>query len=289
MSQKVHLLVIDGQYDFCNPQGKLYVKGAEEDCKRVGAMIKRLRTVWDDVYTTYDSHNYVHIAHPCFWRDSKGRHPDPFTILTLKQRDKDDYVIVKANPDGTPSDEVFTPTRASLLKRAISYIKQLQDNKRYLLCVWPPHCLIGTLGWTLMPELMEPLLEWESDFNKVEKITKGSNIYTEHYSAVKADVPDPSDPSTQLNAQFINSLMEADILAVCGWASSHCLANTMRDVVNTFQDDKYVGKIVLLTDGTSPVPGFEKLGDDFIREMTTDRRAAGKEPMKTSLCKDFLS
>lgn len=289
MAQKVHLLVIDGQYDFCNPHGKLYVKGADEDCKRVGDMIKRLRKVWDDIYTTYDSHNYVHIAHPCFWRDKKGKHPDPFTILVPKQIGKDEYVIVAANPDLTPGNEEYTTTRASLYQRGLNYVKQLAENKRYCLCIWPPHCLIGTLGWTLMPELMEPLLEWESDFNKVEKITKGSNLYTEHYSAVQADVPDPTDPSTQLNTTFVNSLVEADIVAVCGWASSHCLANTMRDVVKTFKDDSYVGKIVLLTDGTSPVPGFEKMGDDFIREMTTERRAAGKEPMKTALCKEFLS
>lgn len=289
MSKKVHLAIIDGQYDFCDPKGALPVAGAYEDCIRVGQMITRLKKAWDDITTTYDSHNYVHIAHPCFWKDKSGKPPAPFTTLVPKEVNKGEFVIVAANPDGTPTDVEFTTARTSLYRRAINYVLKLQENARYKLTIWPPHCLIGTPGWCLMPQIMTPLLDWESDFNKVEKVTKGSNLYTEHYSAVKADVPDPQDPSTQLNMGLIQSLQEADIVAVAGWASSHCLANTVRDIAANFADPAFVGKIVLLTDATSPVPGFEKFGESFLKEMTTDRRAAGLEPMKTSTTKEFLS
>lgn len=278
--KNVQLVIIDGQVDFCSPNGALYVKGADEDVRRVGAMIKRLRKVWDDIHTTYDSHNYVHVAHACYWKDKKGRHPDPFTILEAKE--------VAGKWVVATGDREFFTTRPSLQQRGIDYCKSLAAHGRYPLCIWPPHCLIGTPGWCLMPELMTPLLEWESDFNKVEKITKGSNLHVEHYSAVQADVPDPEDPSTLMNMSFINALLEADIVALTGWASSHCLANTVRDVVSTF-NDAAVGKLVLLTDGTSPVGGFEALATDFIKEMTVDRVKAGKTPMGVSTCKEFLS
>src|SRR6185503_10960043 len=133
MSKKVHLVIIDGQQDFCSPQGSLYVQGADEDVKRVGAMISRLRKVWDDISTTYDSHNYVHIAHPCYWKDNKGRHPDPFTQLVDKQVDKDEYIVVAANKDGTPSDHEFAPVRNSLYKRSLDYVQTLKKNGRYTL------------------------------------------------------------------------------------------------------------------------------------------------------------
>ena len=55
---------------------------------------------------------------------------------------------------------------------------------------------------------------------------------------------------------------------VAGEASSHCLANTVRDVAANFGDDSYVQRLVLLKDATSPVPGFEHFENDFLREMT---------------------
>ena len=131
-----------------------------------------------------------------------------------------------------------------------------------------------------MPDLFAALAEWEQRFAVVDYVTKGSNIWTEHYSAIQADVPDPADPSTQINTALIQTLMKADLVAVAGEAGSHCLANTVRDVANNFGDDRLVSKIVLLTDATSPVPGFEPFQDDFLREMT----ARG---MKLSTTTDF--
>jgi len=58
------------------------------------------------------------------------------------------------------------------------------------------------------------------------------------------------------------------MILVAGEAGSHCLANTVTDIVNNFVDPKYIQKIVLLTDATSPVPGFESAQDNFISEMT---------------------
>jgi nicotinamidase-related amidase len=134
-----------------------------------------------------------------------------------------------------------------------------------------------------MPELREALQQWEQQrFAMVDYVTKGSNPWTEHYSAVCADVPDPADPGTQINTRFIQTLAEADIVVIAGEAGSHCLANTVRDVADSFGDDATIKRLVLLEDATSPVPGFERLQAEFIREM----RGRG---MQVTTTRDFLA
>jgi len=169
-----------------------------------------------------------------------------------------------------------------MYRRALAYVQALAKHGRYPLCIWPPHCLIGSAGHAVMPDLFAALAEWEQRFAVVDYVTKGSNIWTEHYSAIQADVPDPADPSTQINTALIQTLMKADIVVVAGEAGSHCLANTVRDLANNFGDDSLVSKITLLTDATSPVPGFESFQDDFLREMTG-------RGMKLSTTTDFLA
>ncbi len=61
--------------------------------------------------------------------------------------------------------------------------------------------------------------------------------------------------------------MDVDLVVCAGWAGSHCLAFTLKDIADAFGDDKYIQKLVLLEDATSPVQGFEKQQEDFIKEM----------------------
>ncbi len=267
---KIQLLIIDPQQDFCNPNGSLYVKGAEHDMDRLALMLKRLGNKLDDIHVTMDSHHLFDIAHPIFWVDSGGKNPPPFTIIS---------------PDDVESGK-WTPSVPSHYKRALAYVRQLANNKRYLLCIWPVHCQIGSVGHTIMPNLLEALSDWERSPGMVDIVTKGSNPYTEHYSAVKAEVPDPEDPTTQLNTALIKTLQEADIIAIAGEASSHCVANTVRDIADSFGDDSYVAKMHFLKDASSYVAGLpndfgKTMEENFLRDMV----ARG---MKLTTTKDFL-
>jgi nicotinamidase-related amidase len=265
--KKVHLLIIDPQHDFCDKSGALFVQGADEDMTRLAAMVRRIGPKFDDIHVTLDCHHLVDVAHPLMWKDGRGNPPSPFTIITSAEIESGKW----------------TPMLPSLTRRMIAYTKDLENSGKYPLCIWPPHCLIGSVGNTVVPELFAALHEWEEkSFAVVNYVSKGSNIYTEHYSAVKAEVPDPTDPSTQVNTGLIKTLMEADVLAIAGEAGSHCLANTVRDIATEFGDDKYVAKMVLLTDATSPVPGFEHFQDAFVKEMTS-------RGMQLSNTTDFLA
>ena len=129
--------------------------------------------------------------------------------------------------------------------------------------------------------LYEELCDWEvKNFAAVNVLTKGSNFFVEHFSAVSAEVADPEDPGTLLNTNFISLLQNVDIIGIAGEALSHCVANTFRDVADNFGEEN-IKKLVLLTDCSSSVPGFEKLGEQFVKDMTI-------RGMKTSTSVDFL-
>ena len=80
--QKIHLLIIDPQNDFCSSDGALYVQGAEQDMQRLADFIDTYRSKLSGITVTLDSHKSFHIASPAFWIDSKtGTHPEVFTII----------------------------------------------------------------------------------------------------------------------------------------------------------------------------------------------------------------
>jgi nicotinamidase-related amidase len=253
MSKRIELLIIDPQVDFCDPKlGALYVPGAEHDMSRLAGMVRRLKSRLDDIHVTLDSHHFIHIAHPIFWKDTHGQHPAVFSGITRADVEQG----------------VWTPTVPGMYRRALDYVRRLEQNGRYGLTIWPPHCLIGSHGHIVFPELFTALTEWEQRFAVVDYVTKGSNILTEHYSAVQADVPDPADASTQINARLIRTLENADVIAIAGEARTHCVANTVRDIANNFGDDSFISKLVLLTDASSDIPGFESHAQSFLAEMT---------------------
>jgi nicotinamidase-related amidase len=90
------------------------------------------------------------------------------------------------------------------------------------------------------------------------------NQWTEHYSVLKAEVEDPEDPGTGLNRRLLEDLSSAEMVLISGQALSHCVANTIRDMIEAM-DQKTLQKLVLLEDTTSSVPGFENLGEEILQ------------------------
>jgi nicotinamidase/pyrazinamidase len=247
---KRHLLIIDPQEDFCNPAtGALYVAGAEADIVRIAALISR--TELSGIYVTLDTHHLIDIAHPLWWRDASGNPPPPFTII------EDVEHWQAANP--------------AHQERSAAYVVALKSNACYPLCIWPPHCLIGSAGHGVASELFAALCAWETKTGRsVGYVRKGENPFTEHYSAIAADVPDPADPATLPNQALLTSLSHADEILIGGEAGSHCVASTVRDLVRYGIPAQ---KLTLLTDGFSPVPGFAQLQAAFLGEL----KAAGAQ------------
>lgn len=255
MAKKTHLLIIDPQVDFCSPNGRLYVGGAENDTTRLAKFIKANTKRLDWLHITQDSHHRTHIANCVNWVDASGKDAPPFTFVSVS--DVKNGVWRAKNPRRQAWFE--------------SYVNKLATNNRYPLCLWPPHCIIGTPGHGFMPEIAEAMEQWEDDNSRASNIvTKGSADDTEHYSAVQADVAIDAIPSTKLNVRLIEVLKTVDELLIAGEALSHCVANTVTDIADAFGDDSLVRKFVLLTDASSPV-GIDpcpQMAKAFVDKMT---------------------
>ena len=245
---------------------ELYVDGADEDAKRIAGFIRRGGREITSITATLDSHHVNHIANYTSWltlgNNNRWVHPNPYTPVSVE--DVESGKFRTRNP--------------ALNSYALEYVKALRDNKRYGLCLWPLHCLIGSPGYDIEKTIYAALVEWEIEYGRhVIKVTKGSNYKTEHYSAAMADVPDPQDPSTSLNKNLIDDLEKYDEILIAGEASSHCVANTVMDIANHISED-VVKKFRFLEDGSSPVRDFKNLETEFITKMKTK----GMEVIKTT-------
>jgi nicotinamidase/pyrazinamidase len=268
MKPRIHLLVIDPQNDFCDlPEAwrplnpltgsplapALPVPGAHADMQRVAGLVRAGGAGLAAITVTLDSHHRVDIAHPTFWRQADGSAVAPFTPITAAQ--------VRAGD--------FRPRAATALPRTLAYLDELEARGRYTLMVWPVHCEIGTWGHAVHAGLQAAYAAWESaQLTQVAKITKGQNPWTEHYSALLAEVPDADDEATQLNDALLQRLAGADRILVAGEAGSHCVKATVGDLVEQLGPEG-ARRVTLLTDAMSPVAGFEPQQQAFLAEMHT--------------------
>lgn len=260
-SSRSVLLLIDPQNDFCDLPATalgtpaLPVAGADADMRRVADLIERGGTGLDDIVITLDSHHRVDIAHPTFWRTGDGGAVAPFTAITAAQ--------VRAG--------AFVPADATVLPRVLAYLDALEAQGRYSLMVWPVHCEIGSWGHNVHSAVRAAYNQWEDRrLRQVLKVTKGDNPWTEHYSALQAEVPDADDAATWLNRSLLARLDAFDTIWIAGEASSHCVKATVEhlaDYLPSLLPSGCPSKLVLLTDGMSPVGGFEAQAADFMARM----------------------
>jgi len=268
MSKKTHLLIIDPQNDFCDlPSGflpqiagstvapALPVAGSHADMLRVAGIINRGGGGLSGISVTLDAHHRIDIAHPPFWKMNNGSDVSPFTQISAGE--------VRAGK--------YIPRIPGATGRVINYLDALESTGRYVHMVWPVHCEIGSWGQNVHAAVRSAYNLWEvARAVNVTKILKGTNPWTEHYSAIKAEVPDPADNATQPNQAFIEQLQGADCIYITGEAGSHCVKATVEHIVENFSA-KEIGKLVLVSDCMSPVAGFEPQ----YRKFTDDMRGRG--------------
>lgn len=260
----IQLLIIDPQNDFCDlPEDycpalpgssgqrrapALPVTGAHADMLRVADLIERGGDGLAAITVTLDAHQRLDIAHPTFWQQGDGSPVGAFTqILAADVRAKR-----------------YLPRDVTALPRVLAYLDALEANGRYTHMVWPVHCEIGSWGQNVHEDVRRAYNRWEEKRGaSVGKVCKGSNPWTEHYSALKAEVPDADDAATQLNGALIERLRPADRLLIVGEAGSHCVKASAEHLVDNLAPDK----LVLLTDCMSPVAGFDAQYAAFIEDM----------------------
>ncbi len=288
---RVDLFVIDGQFDFCDPTGALYVEGADKEAVLVANMIKRLRDrkvqgghKIQKIHASLDSHPRNDCSNHLNWVDQNGKTAPPFTIVSNA-----DVVAQVWRPRFAFG--VWNGKQVSSLEWAKNYTAALEKDGRAPLCLWPPHCEIAKPGQIGYAPLMEAYDDWaEATGGWINFITKGFWPWTEHYSALRADVIDPTVPATQLNTMVIDDANGADLVGWCGWAGSHCLRWTALDAVNYFGtgENAFLKKSVFFEDACAAVanppggPDFAQWRRDFLAEV----EQRGARIMKTT---EFLT
>ena len=263
------LVIVDVQNDFMDivregifpkgrTEGSLPVPGAQADAQRITEFIRNNGKDLDEISLTHDCHD-LHIATPVMWINKDGTHPDPFMSIS--------YDDVK---NGVWRINSPLQKHADI---ALEYLKHLQDEGRYILTIWPPHCEIGTAGVAIQEDVIAAAIEWRNKYvATLTHVTKGSNPWTEHYSGMKAAKVDPADKTTAMNKAFIDMLQKNDNIYFCGEALNFCVKETMLDIIREFDPDN-VKKIILLTDCTSAIPDspetgnlFQSFTDSFLEE-----------------------
>ncbi|MGW9065468.1 cysteine hydrolase [Achromobacter animicus] len=266
MPRTIHLLIVDPQNDFCDlPESyrpldpltglavapALPIAGAHADMQRLARFIDATAPVLSSITVTLDSHHRLDIAHPTFWRAGNGDPVAPFTPITAAQ--------LRAGE--------FVPRHDDDLPRTLNYLDELEARGRYTLIAWPVHCEIGTWGHNVHPDVRAAYGRWEEERQFiVRKVPKGANPWTEHYSALMAEVPDADDPRSQLNRGLLDSLDRADLILIAGEAGSHCVKATVEHLAEHLPGGN-LSRIVLLTDCMSPVAGFANAQSGFLQRM----------------------
>jgi nicotinamidase-related amidase len=198
---------------------------------------------------TQDYHNVVDISHPVFWEDKEGNPPPPFTEISLKK------VL----------GGIWKPRYQR--EKAIDYIRKLENQGEFPHTIWPEHCIIGSHGAAFADEILEPLKNWARKGNYYEVVVKGTHPLTEHFGALKANVPVAGSPETHLNTDLVKKLMRSSRIYLAGEAKSHCVATTVKQMLHI---GGLARKLRIIEDCMTNISGFESLSSPIYEKAKAE-------------------
>jgi len=280
---KIAFFGIDIQIDFALPLGSLFVPGAVEDSTRTIEFIYRNLSKLTSLHFSLDTHKIFQIFHPIFWIDNEtGTYPAPFTLITSK--------LIRSGR--------FTP--ALFPQECIEYCEELEKTGRYVLCIWPFHTLLGSVGHAMVPSVFEAAtFHAVARHSQTHFETKGIHPLTENYSVLEPEVKKVRGRVVgQFNTKFFKTLMEHDRVYVAGQASSHCAKTTIESLLQKIKDtdSSLVEKVYILEDCMSPVPALlDENGGVLVdfpaiaQSALDDFRAAGMNVVKSTDVIDLVA
>lgn len=265
---RICLMAIDVQNTFCIPDYELFVggrsgMGAVEDNVRLCQFIYRNLGLISEIAPTMDTHTATQIFHPVFWVNDAGEHPAAMTMISYEEVQQG---LWKVNPAIAPS--IANGNYMGLQNYALHYARQLSQDGKYPLTIWPYHSMLGGIGHALVSAVEEACF-----FHNLARRSqtnfeiKGGNPLTENYSVLQPEVLEDQEhrPIAQKNTRFLQKLLQFDAVIIAGQAKSHCVAWTIDDLLSDIQakDPKLAQKVYLLEDCTSPVvvPGVVDFTD----------------------------
>lgn len=265
----LHLLLIDVQKDFCFPEGTLYVagrsgRGAIEDNQRLAEFIYRNLGVIKNITTTMDTHYAFQIFFAPFWVDQEGNPLTPHTVITIEETESG-----KVRPNPEMAWWLCNGDYAWLEHWVKFYVRELKKGGKYDLYLWPPHCILGSDGHPLVGIIHEARL-FHSFVRGVQSWVeiKGDKPLTEHYSILRPEVLVQHEGTAvgEKNTQFLMTLLMADAVVIAGQADSHCVKNTIDDLLTEVMthNPKLVKKVYIMIDCMSSVVVRNEQGEIMV-------------------------
>lgn len=255
-SEKIAVVLVDYQHDFVDPTGTLFVPGAQEDLVRFLHWFYTNAHRITTIYVSLDTHLPLHIFFSAWWHNpSTGEHPQPFTPISVVDLDEGRWEPLR-EPEWS-----------------LHYVRLLSKQAKKDLMIWPHHTMQGTQGHMLVAPLSEALA-WHSAARQTQPIyiVKGLTSRTEYYGSFGAEVPDPHDPSSNLNTALMDAVMQHERIYIAGEAKSHCVLETERQLVGHMSNQPaLLQRLYLLTDCTSsvqhPTLDFDALAEEELARM----------------------
>lgn len=257
-SEKVAVVLVDYQHDFVDPTGTLAVPGAQEDLARFLSWFYANAHRITTVYASLDTHLPFQIFFSAWWHDPRtGEHPQPFTAISAADLDNGRWAPL-IEPEWSAH-----------------YVHVLNQQARKDLMIWPHHTMQGTQGHMLVAALSEAIA-WHSTARGTQPIyiMKGLTTRTEYYGSFGAEVPDPRDPTSNLNTALLDAVMQHDKIYLAGEAKSHCVLETARQLVGHIgKQPELLKRLHFLSDCTSsvqhPAIDFDALAEEELTRMST--------------------
>lgn len=238
--ERVLFIGIDVQQDFME-KGALGVPGAHDDVERMTRFIYENMDAISNIAVSIDTHTPHQIFHPCWWIDEQGSNPAPYTTVTLADLDSGKWKAV-INPIASRD-----------------YVGHLEQEGKKTLCIWPYHCIQGTVGCALENQFAN-MVYFHSVAKKaiVQRLVKGQDPLSEMYGVIKPEY----DTKGYINLDFLNKLEQYDKIVIAGEAKSHCVLESIQQILEYYENrPEITRKIYILEDCMSPIPGFEKVTD----------------------------
>jgi nicotinamidase-related amidase len=238
--ERVLLLAIDMQNDFMDG-GALGVPNAKKDVINTTKFIYRNLEKITKIYVSLDTHRPNQIFHPMWWVDKNGCHPEPLTVISNNE--------VK--------DGRWRAFDSSLQEESSNYVRELERIGKKKLSIWPYHCLEGTFGAALESQFSN-MINYHSIVSKSDVIyvQKGKQKNSEMYGIIKPEVYSKAG----VNEDLLEMIGEFDKIIIVGEAKSHCVLESVRQIVEYFANNKEITQnLYVFEDCTSSIPGFEDM------------------------------
>lgn len=246
------LLIIDADNDFVDPQGSLFVQGADRCMMELSQWISKSCKNLTTVYCSQDAHTLDHIGFPGYWAKGPKGTIDPKPYMQVSIEDVEAGLVV-------PRD----PKKLQWIKEYLGYLRSIGQKHS----IWPYHSVDGTWGQAFPKYLSDTFLR----HHIIPRIIrKGDYEDCEMYSIFEYSYPiDMPGLDVPESKALMRALLRYDKIFIAGVAKDYCVSSSIASLIR-FYPKEIKNKLVFLRDAMATIdPSNQslKIYDYCVKEL----------------------